>query len=317
VSKPRVRLPFDIASVERSNLIPALEAVRGCLKTASMLWMHALGLPVLSGVVVSNWSKGTASVVRRFSTQQRSSELLLRIDKRNDRWTQRRGGYLISLSQIPTIIRELSREGFIAALLEPASPYADQYSLAGVTIPEQNRLVVELVGPGFDATDILRGDLQAHERWQLAIGTSRSAISDPQIGLITAEEDTEAVRQRLAKIGARIRNPAFPDKAQKNATTPELIDDAAAFLKKNRQTTLFRHSEIYIPIPEKYVSSFARLITQLLMGLSGYGIHLGSSSFAASVIPKRGLVFWDFFPARKQESASLYPAAQVSRVHPR
>jgi len=53
------------------------------------------------------------------------------------------------------------------------------------------------------------------------------------------------------------------------------------------------------------------------MGLSGYGIHLGSSSFAASVIPKRGLVFWDFFPARKQESASLYPAAQVSRVHPR
>ena len=109
------------------------------------------------------------------------------------------------------------------------------------------------------------------------------------------------MRQRLAKIGARIRNPAFPDKAQKNATTPELIDDAAAFLKKNRQTTLFRHSEIYIPIPEKYVSSFARLITQLLMGLSGYGIHLGSSSFAASVIPKRGLVFWDFFPARKQE----------------
>ena len=317
MSKPRVRLPFDIASVERSNLIPALEAVRGCLKTASMLWMHALGLPVLSGVVVSNWSKGTASVVRRFSTQQRSSELLLRIDKRNDRWTQRRGGYLISLSQIPTIIRELSREGFIAALPEPASPYADQYSLAGVTIPEQNRLVVEIVGPGFDASDILRGDLQAHERWELAIGTSRGAISGRQIGLITAEEYTESVRQRLAKIGARIRNPAFPDKAQKNATTPELIDDAAAFLKKNRQTTLFRHSEIYIPIPEKYVSSFARLITQLLMGLSGYGIHLGSSSFAASVIPKRGLVFWDFFPARKQESASLYPAAQVSRVHPR
>ena len=282
-----------------------------------MLWMHALGLPVLSGVVVSNWSKGTASVVRRFSTQQRSSELLLRIDKRNDRWTQRRGGYLISLSQIPTIIRELSREGFIAALLEPASPYADQYSLAGVTIPEQNRLVVEIVGPGFDASDILRGDLQAHERWELAIGTSRGAISGRQIGLITAEEYTESVRQRLAKIGARIRNPAFPDKAQKNATTPELIDDAAAFLKKNRQTTLFRHSEIYIPIPEKYVSSFASLITQLLMGLSGYGIHLGSSSFAASVIPKRGLVFWDFFPARKQESASLYPAAQVSRVHPR
>jgi hypothetical protein len=213
------------------------------------------------------------------------------------------------LLQIPATLRELSREGFIAALLEPASPYADQYSLAGVTIPEQNRLVVEIVGPGFDASDLLRGDLQAHERWELAMGTSRGVPSGRQISLITAEEYSESVRQRLAKIGARIRNPAFPEGIRTGSDREKLMTSATAFLKMKGETTLIRHSQSYSPIPHRHVFSFSKLIAQLLSGLSAYGIHLGSSSFAASVIPNRGLVFWDFFPARKQDSASLYPAA--------
>jgi len=59
---------------------------------------------------------------------------------------------------------------------------------------------------------------------------------------------------------------------------------------------LLKHAENYIPIPEKYLMAFARDVRKLLSGLSAYGIHLGPSSFAASVIPKRGLIFWDFFP---------------------
>jgi hypothetical protein len=209
----------------------------------------------------------------------------------------------------------------IAVLLEPASPYQDQYSLVGVTITDEARLIVEIVGPGFDASDILRGDLGPHERWEVVLGSSsdRSASSNRMLlrrtYLATTQEYTNTVTERLCKVGARIENPAFPDTVLRSEDTDcaKLAEDAVVFLKKTRQLTLLKHARSYSPIPEKQVKIFAKNIVKLLLGLSSYGIHLGPSSFAASVMPKRGLVFWDFFPARKQEAASLYPSRTGTR----
>ncbi len=119
-----------------------------------------------------------------------------------------------------------------------------------------------------------------------------------------------SVQRRLAKIGARLKNPAFPDSMLQESfrDSGQLVSDAISFLKASHQTTLLKHAQDYVPIPEQHVESFARHVGKLLSGLSAYGIHLGPSSFAASVIPKRGLIFWDFFPAKKQEIASLYPS---------
>lgn len=307
MSKALPSLPLEIATVNTANLLSALELVRGCLKTTSMLWMHALSLPVLSGVLVSDWSKTSAKAVHRFARNGRFAKLLLRIDKRHERWTRRRGGYLLTLAELPTTIEELRLEGMVAALLEPASPYADQYSLAGVTVPDEQKLLVEIVGPGFDASDILRADIPPHERWEASLRVSARR----RINLASKGEYTSSVQKRLAKIGARLKNPAFPDSILKGSAreADHLADAAIAFLKASHQTTLLRHADGYVPIPERHVVSFTRNIAGLLSGLSSYGIHLGPSSFAASVIRNRGLIFWDFFPARKQEIASLYPSS--------
>jgi hypothetical protein len=267
--------------------------------------MHALSLPVLSGVVVSDWSTASANAVHRFSRNGRFSKLLLRIDKRHERWTRRRGGYLLTLAELPATIEELRREGMVAALLEPASPYADQYSLAGVTVPDEEKLLVEIVGPGFDASDILRADIPPHERWEASLRVSTRR----RINLVSQREYANSVQKRLAKIGARLKNPAFPDSVLQDSfqDSGHLVSEAISFLKASHQATLLKHGQDYVPIPEQHIVSFARHVGKLLSGLSAYGIHLGPSSFAASVIPKRGLIFWDFFPARKQEVASLYP----------
>jgi hypothetical protein len=311
VPKTISNLPLEIRAVSTDNLLSSLEAVRGCLKTTSMLWMRALALPVLSGVVISDWSKASATTVRRFSNRGRFSSLLLRIDKRNQRWTRRRGGYVLALADVPTTVKALQREGMIAVLLEPVSPYADQYSMAGVTVPDQGKLIIEIVGPGFDASDILRADVHPHERWEASLGpiTPGTISTEPMAGrridMVTPAQYAESWRKRIAKIGARMKNPAFPESVLEDST--QLAEEATTFLKTTGQTTLLKNAESYTPIPEKHVMAFARDVRKLLSGLSAYGIHLGPSSFAASVIPKRGLVFWDFFPARKQEAASLYP----------
>jgi hypothetical protein len=132
-----------------------------------------------------------------------------------------------------------------------------------------------------------------------------------KIRLTTQSQYSETVRRRLAKIGARVKNPAFPDTFLKGgeSNAAELVAQGTEFLKRTRQVTLLKHADTYCPIPEKDLTLFSRSVAELLAGLSAYGINLGPSSFSASFIPKRGLIFWDFFPARKQEAAYLYPAA--------
>jgi hypothetical protein len=218
------------------------------------------------------------------------------------------------LPDLRRTVEELKKEGMLALLLEPASPYRDQYSLAGVTIPDEGKLIVEVVGPGFDTSDILRSDIQPHERWEVTINDKelqkpKRSVLPMQIASVTPELYREGVQLRLAKIGARAKNPAFPEmKLRDHEEFAHLIQNGVSFLKDTRETLLLKHAEEYAPVPVKYLVSFARYVEKLLSGLSAYGIHLGPSSFAASVILKHGLIFWDFFPARKQEAASLYPA---------
>jgi hypothetical protein len=309
----KLKQPLDISKVNKTNLVAALESVRGCLKTTSMLWMKTLGLPVLDGIVVADWSRGSAVAVKNFSKARSLSRFLLRIDKRHDRWTLRRGGYLVSLEEVPSVVKELQREGMLAVLLEPASPYADQYSLAGVTIPQSNKMIIEVVGSGFDASDMLRGDLQSHERWESSLEQGMAAAaghpSVRRLSTVTSEEYARSVQRRLAKIGARAESPAFPDILLKstNRSESELAQAGINYLRSTKQPALLKHAEEYSRIPEQNVVTFVKLVQKLLSGLSAYGIHLGSSSFAASIVQKRGLVFWDFFPARKQEADALYP----------
>ncbi len=270
--------------------------------------MHALHLPVLTGVVIDSWSDSSVAAVRQFCRQNHFKHLLLRIDRRDQRWTRRRGGYLVEFDELPKLVKELKRERMLTILLEPKSPFNDQYSFAGVTVPDSAKIIVEVVGSGFDASDILRGDLPPHERWECGLNDSRSSIVERTM-LIEGEEYRASVQRRLAKIGARIVNPAYPDDVLKGVSSQELIGRGIDFLKSSRQTTLLKHAQNYMPVPEKLVRLFVSEVEKALRGLSQYGIHLGPSSFAASMIPKRGLIFWDFFPARKQEAASLYPSS--------
>ncbi len=194
--------------------------------------------------------------------------------------------------------------------------------MAGVAVAEQQKIIVEIVGPGFDASDILRGDIHAHERWELGLTSallgrgSGSTDRAVRIHLSTSEDYEKSVQERLAKIGDRINNPAFPDVVlkTKGVNVTQLRETGADFLRRTHQMALLKNAKAYTPIPEKYLLSFARYAQNLLSGLAAYGIHLGPTSFAASVLPKRGLIFWDFFPASKREAIPYTQRSKLSLV---
>ena len=296
--------PFEISRVTRANLFTALGAVRGYLKSASMLWMQALGLPILNGIIVPKWSKASATQVHIFCKRNNFSELLLRIDKPDQRWTKRRGGYIVSIAELPATVDELCREGMISVLLEPFTPYQDEYSLTAVSMPDRHEFIIEVVGPGFDASDILRSDIGAHERWRVELTDFGDSVEGrpsrfSRVYLVDDQKYAQTVQERLAKIGARLRNPAFPRDIldSSGAEHLTLVREATEYLQSSGQDLLLKGSHNYLPIPRQYLEAFVNYVIQLISGLSSYGIQLGPTSISGGILERRGLIFWDFFPA--------------------
>jgi hypothetical protein len=301
---------LELGSLSPANLSRALALLDGHLKFASIVWIRALGEPTFDGIIIRRWSAKTAAALRAFCSRNKRAEVLLRIDKRNTRWSSRRGGYLIPASEVERIVRDLSKEDTITAMLEPASPNRDLYCLSCVTIPEESKIVVEVVGPGFDTSDLVRSDLLPHERFEISIPFDHVRIADCDGSLVkrtyitNLDKYKKSVEDRLTKIGARLRNPAFPKEVA--AEPSELREDAGRFLRRNRETLLLKHSLGYEPIPQRYLLRFVSGVVSMLSGLERYGIRLGTVTFSGTFTTRRRLVYWDFFPADTNKARLLY-----------
>ena len=218
---------------------------------------------------------------------------------------------MIPASKARAVIGELNSEGKIAAFLEPVSPYRDRYSLAAVTDGTQVKMTIEVVGPGFDASDLLRSDMVPHERFEVFAPqhlNKREVAFEQRTYVIGSEDYKRTVEERLVKIGARLRKPAYPKiilvspRIQRTRLTQEAMD----FLKRTKQTVLLNHSNAYEPIPKRFLERFVTGVGSIIAGLGRYNIHLGSTAFSGTFTTHGRFVFWDFFPANLAKAGMLY-----------
>jgi hypothetical protein len=306
-------LLIEIDRTNPANLGDALEMVPGCWKSSSVLWMHSNGFPVMAGLILSGWTREAGTKVAEFCRQKQAFELLLRIEKPGQRWTRCRGGYTLPISAVGGVVADLASEGMFALLLEPASPYSDLYSLTSICDLETGRVDVEVVGPGFDAGDVLRADLTPHERFETknrplrdASGSYSNRITRTYI--VGPEAYRASVHRRLAKIGARLRNPSFPDHdlaAAQGLRTEELEAEAIRYLRQSGQTTLLDHLEKYEPIPPALLQASLAQLYRLSDAMTKASVPWKLISVAASFLQSGRLVIWDFFPPEGGETAIL------------
>jgi hypothetical protein len=300
-----------LRGVSERNLRGAAEWLEGYVKFTSMVWIRALRQPILDGLVVKRGSRESDEAVKSFCRSHHCNDVLLRIDMPNQRWSKRRGGYTVPASKAQKVIRELSTEGRIAAFLEPLSPYCDQYCLAAITDEAQERMTVEVVGPGFDASDLLRSDTQPHERFEVflpVVSGQQPAVFAQRKFVMGAEDYRRTVLQRLVKIGARLKNPAYPEtilELESNQRN-ELANDAEAFLIRTKQALLLKHPDEYEPIPRGHLERFASGVKSIVHGLERHGIRLGATAFSGTFTPRGRFVFWDFFPADLKKAKALW-----------
>ncbi len=304
--------PLDLRHVSERNLRESVNSLNGYLKFASMVWIRALRQPILDGVIVQRWSVDAARTLKGFCDRHGCDEMLLRIDNLNKRWSERRGGYIVPSKQVSRVVKELRNEGKIAAFLEPLSPYRDSYSLTAITDSTQQKMTVEVVGPGFDASDLLRSDSPPHERFEVFVPrlsqVLREAVFEERTYLIRSEDYNRTVEERLAKIGARLRSPAYPRAVMESAGIQRvrLVEEAMGYLKRTKQTALLNHLDKYEPIPKRLMERFTKGVANIIDGLLRYKIQLGSTSFAGTFTQRGRFVFWDFFPADLAKSKELY-----------
>ncbi len=305
---------IETPGANRGNLADFLDVLQSCWKCGSLLWMQSNSFPVLPGLILNGWVSETEAAVSRFCQERNFSELLLRIEKPGERWTRRRGGYTIPLDKVRSQVEELASEGMITILLEPASPYLDMFSLTSACDLETGKVDVEVVGPGFDASDILRADVVPHERFELFLGnrelktTTPSSLQCRRLHLVGREEYKASFQRRLVKIGARLRNPSFPDEVMGAASTgPDqalLVQEAIRFLQTSGQTTMLDHEE-YEPIPSRLLNMFLGEFLRLFERIRSSNILWRTISLASSFLPQDRLVIWDFFPVGEHDTSVL------------
>jgi hypothetical protein len=309
------RILLETTKATSHNLPAALATLKGCWKSGSVLWMHANRFPALSGLIFNGWFPESEEATTRFSRERAFSELLVRIEKPDQRWTRRRGGYTVPLEGVENLVQDLSREGMIAILLEPANPNSDLFSLTSISDIEVGKIDIEVVGPGFDASDILRADITPHERFEVTSGNRLNPAWDlhqlkiSRTYLIDDENYRTSVQRRLRKIGARLRNPAFPDEwmdpSLPLSTVEALIQDAIRYLRESGHTDLPDHSDRYEPIPDHLLDKFLNELLRLSKAVAESDVPWRTFSLAGSFLSQNRLVIWDFFPPGDHDVRTL------------
>ena len=267
--------------------------------------MQSNGFPVLPGVILDGWTREGETAVEQLSRNRGFSELLVRIEKPGQRWTSLRGGYTIPASMAGGLVNELAKQGMLALLLEPASPYSDLYSLAAVCDLHTGGTDIEVVGPGFDASDILRSDVTPHERLEVFLAPEKEV--KPRITschVVESEAYRASVRRRLEKIGAAFRNPSFPGDIP-GSQKGQLAQEAVQHLRKTGRTLLLNHLDQYEPIPLLLVDRFVAELGRLFRAFGSAQVPWKTLSVAGSFLKEQRIVFWDFFAPGSYQTTLL------------
>jgi hypothetical protein len=302
---------IEIQRVNHDNLSGLLATLQGCWKSSSLLWMQLNGFPVLTGLILSGWAHETETAVSRFCRERNFSELLVRIEKPGQRWTRRRGGYTTAVSGVHGLVDELTKEGMLTLLLEPASPYSDLYGLTSVSDLVTGKVDVEVVGRGFDASDVLRGDIIPHERFEISLSDFRQscAVHITRTYLVGSDDYRVSVQRRLAKIGARLLNPSFPEEELRakgsHSHSERLKQEAIQYLRRSGQTLLLDHLNEYEPVPPTFLDAFVAQLLRLLRATAEAHVPWKALSVASSFLAAGRLVIWDFFSPGIQNTREL------------
>lgn len=301
---------YELYPSDIKDLQSAVENLGGYFKTLSMLYLRMMDYPILKGIIVPKWNRQVATRIARFCEENRFEKLLLRIDKIQETGKAPRGGYLVDCEKVEKEVIHYLKGGRIIILLEPKSPYNDLYSINALFAADRDDVVLEIVGPGFDASDLNRGDISPHQilSFPKTVAEIPSNISRilRQIHIVSSDTYKQSVEQRLFKIGmtqARLNSLDISAWAEK-----KIAQLGEKYLQKGGQTLLLNNRETYAPISTRYLEMVLPYIIELPKKLQKLRAEIEPTMVLSMSILNENegrLNFWDI----------VWPSLKYTGVH--
>lgn len=251
------------------------------LKLRSICWLLRNGAPSTEGLVLTSASPEAIAAAAQYARSRGWSEYLLRHDSPRGFPRSAQGGFLIELDALPRWVAVFVQEG-VCMLLEPLNPLLNGYNVS--CLLDASSAILEIVGPGFDASDLQRGQALPHETGKLDLESGR-------MGPTTVCRDSEysasvAVRER--KIWWKLVQREVSAERWRDLKSKE-IDECRRLIVETRGDPL---PPRYKPMPSRVKSQY---LQTALPVLRAWRDHCGEfpAVIAGSFVQDRSFRFWD------------------------
>jgi len=290
-------LPRDATSAQ--DAMPAFWQYR---KVQGMLECSALSLPTLPGIFVdpSVASADDAAAAARCIDPR---SWLVRHDRARENGRYHQGGYVVDEKALPSELAWYASLGRVVVLLAPADPLDNLWS-AAATVSSDGAALAEIVGPGFDASDLNRGNVSPMEwhHFQLnADGDARLVRSE--VASNTDYARAKAVRIRKVALKYVLNRRTFDVDDIDDATARTVLANHACWAKPQVRRLLDESS--YEQAPARFIEQvreFVSVVSSLVVERAGASLL----AFSASQVGNgRETVVWDIVrPLRKYDLAA-------------
>lgn len=273
---------------EPEGVATALQDLRGFWKLWSGCLLARSGLSTLPGAVITEPEAG-----KLLLSEFESATFLVRHDKRSESPPHPRGGFLVGRDLLQKTAEFFFGLGRIVAIYEPADPLLNMHNMNFLFESEQE-VTVEVVGPGFDASDLQRGDLSPHETFSIRVESDETIGKPKLVSRVDQRAYQESVILRKNKIKKKFETAPSVDLARRIRNSLGIPEDLDSYLQKI-ESPLCKF-ETYQPVsPKLLTDTVAKIIESGIFSkyknLTGFGFPLVFSTSLVNRGEKQ--VFWD------------------------
>jgi hypothetical protein len=289
-------LPLD-----PSDAAAAIRKFDGYAKLQGILQGRALDLPTLPGLVIDSFGVTDRDLNSLISEARKlhPHRLLIRHDRSPEIGQYPQGGYLISIEETWAELEWYRSQRRLLILLYPADPIDNLYS-AAVTITSDRVMQLEIVGPGFDASDLNRGFISPFEshRYILdAAGCSRKISSSYVHGQAYATAKSLRLRKIALKFIVRRRFIKVDEIS---------LEDAISLIREGQLTSRRQIQQLlgnvnYVAAPPAFIRKITEFGGRVAALLNDPGYCENLIAFSASQIENgQRTVVWDIVSPRRK-----------------
>ncbi len=217
-----------------------------------------------------------------------------------------RGGFLVGESLLHDIIDFFFALDRIVAVYEKADPLMNMHNM-NFLFESERELLVEVLGPGFDSSDLQRGDISPHETYAVSLSASEAISKVTLVRRVDQVSYEESVRSRKEKITKKLASAPTNDLARKIRENLGIPNDLEVYLKAIDSPLC--HFPNYEPVSEGLLRETVKTIIKSNI-LDRYSELSGAKypiNFSTSQVNRGSkLVFWDIVsPSLKFEGLTF------------